>query len=86
MRTHACPGPSLGTLEGRSDAEKAFAKAFVKGFAKSDGGAFLGRELATGREDEAPPVRRRAFGKAFRRSARPRRKAFSMMSIERSPG
>jgi hypothetical protein len=76
----------FGRHEVRFDAEKAFPKAFVKGFAKSAGGTFLGRDLATGREHEDPPGNRRPFGKALERSARPRRKAFSMISVERSPG
>jgi hypothetical protein len=38
----------LGALEGHSDAEKAFPKAFVKGFAKSVGGLFSAASLQLG--------------------------------------
>jgi hypothetical protein len=85
MRTRACSWPSFGVMEVGSIGEKPFQKAFAKGLAKILARTFLGSDLATGRDDEGSPARPTLLWEGFPKSAKPPRKAFSMMPVEISP-
>ena len=58
-------GHLLGVMEVGFIEEKPFQKAFAKGLAKILAGTFFGSDLATGRDDEGSPARRRFFGKVL---------------------
>jgi hypothetical protein len=72
-------------MEAGSETGKTFHKAFAKGFAKILVKAFPGSEVARVPDHEGSSARLPRFGKGSSKSAKPRRKAFPTMPIEKSP-